>query len=126
MGRQLNQGDVKVSHPIHQDRTIPLEVVGQQHQRRTLGELDRGHPCPHRLDSKDHTTAQDLGDIPKVRGHISTRRVHEVELLEGAGWSVTGRAGDEGAPHSGHAPPGREAKERLDHAAHHQIGVDKR
>ena len=39
MGRQLNQGGVKVSHPVHQDRPIPLEVVGQQHQRRTVGEL---------------------------------------------------------------------------------------
>ena len=85
MGRQPSQGGVKVSHPVHQDRPIPLEVVGQQHQRRTLGELDRGDPCPHRFDSKDHPAAQDLGEVPKVGGHISTRRVHEVELLEGCG-----------------------------------------
>jgi hypothetical protein len=60
-------------------------MVGQQHQRWTLGELDRGDPGPHRLDSKDHTTAQDLGEVRKVCGHIPAGRVHEVELLEGCG-----------------------------------------
>ena len=85
MGRQLNQGGVKVGHPVHQDRPVPLDMVGQQHQRRTLGELDRGDPGPHRLDSKDHPAAQDLGEVRKVRGHISAGRVQEVELLEGCG-----------------------------------------
>src|SRR5215211_2950587 len=45
-GRQRNQGGAKVGHPIHQDRPVPLDMVGQQHQRRTLGELDRGDPSP--------------------------------------------------------------------------------
>jgi hypothetical protein len=60
-------------------------MVGQQHQRRALGELDRGDPGPHCLDSKDHPPAQDLGEVRKVRGHISAGRVQEVELLEGCG-----------------------------------------
>ena len=58
-------------------------MVGQQHQRRTLGELDRGDPGPHRLDSKDHTTAQDLGEVPKgPRPH--------------PGWACTGETGERG------------------------------
>jgi hypothetical protein len=85
MGLQLNQGGAKVGHPIHQDRPVPLQVVGQQYQRRALGELDRGDPGPHRLDSEDHTAAQDLGEIGQVRGHIPAGRVQEVELLEGCG-----------------------------------------
>jgi hypothetical protein len=85
MGRQPSQGDVKVGHPVHQDRPVPLQVLGQQHQGRALGELDRHDPGPHRLDSKDHPAAQDLGEVRKVCGHISARRVHEVELLKGYG-----------------------------------------
>jgi hypothetical protein len=84
-GRQRIQGGAKLGHPVHQNRPVPLDVVGQQHQRRTLGELDRRDPGPHRLHSKDHPAAQDLGEVGKVRGHIPTGRVHKVELLEGCG-----------------------------------------
>jgi hypothetical protein len=104
-GRQRNQGGAKVGHPIHQDRPVPLDMVGQQHQRRTPGELDRGDPSPHRLDSKHHPAAQDLAEVPKVPSNIPARRVHEIELLERCGLVSHGREDRSARPSVGTQPP---------------------
>jgi hypothetical protein len=83
----------KVGHPVHQDRAFPLDVVGQDHQRRAGGELDGSDPGPHRLDGEDNPPAQDLGEVLKVGGYVVAGRVHEVQLLEGYGLVNHGRSG---------------------------------
>jgi len=87
-------------------------MVGQQHQRRTLGELDRGDPSPHRLDSKHDPAAQDLAEVPKVRSNIPARRVHEIELLERCGLVSHGREGRSARPSVGTQPPRDEEQRR--------------
>ena len=79
--------------------TLAPSSLGQR-----IGELDRGDPSPHRLDSKDDPAAQDLAEVPKVRSNISARRVHEIELLERCGLVSHGREGRSARPSVGTAP----------------------
>src|SRR5438552_12345274 len=78
-----DQRGVEVLHPVDEDRALPLNVVGQENQGWPRGELYRGDARPHRIDCEDHPATQDVRQVRKVHRHVTTRRVKEIELLEG-------------------------------------------
>ena len=79
---EAGQRRSQIGDSVHEDRSVSLDVVGQEHQWWPLPQLDTGNPRPHRLDGEGHPSAQDVREIREVAGHVATRRVEEVELLE--------------------------------------------
>ena len=112
MARQRNQGGAKVSHPVHQDRPIPLEMVGQQHQRRTLGERTAATLVP--IASTAKTTRPPRTSVKYPRSAATSRLgvYTKSSCWKGTGWSVTAPAGDDRASHRTRAP-GQGALARL-------------
>ena len=67
----------------HLDRgPLPFQVIGQQHVRRLLGQLDQRRARVHPLDAEQQRPAKHLGEVLRVLGDVITRRVEVVELTE--------------------------------------------
>jgi hypothetical protein len=81
-GLKPGQGGAQVVHPVHQNRAFTLDVIGQEDQRGTRGDLDGRDPGAHRLDGEDHAPAQHIGEVHKICGHVTAGCVQEVELLK--------------------------------------------
>jgi hypothetical protein len=72
----------EAAHAVDEDRAFALDVVGEEHQRRSLRQLDRRDPGAHRVDGEDRPAAEHLGEVLQVPGNVGRRRVEEVEPFE--------------------------------------------
>jgi hypothetical protein len=80
---QLGQRAVEVTHPVVQNRCLPLQMASEQQARPMLGELQLRDARAQRFDGEDDFTAEDVPIEGEVASDITTRHVNEVEPLEG-------------------------------------------
>src|SRR2546430_6374876 len=79
---QLGDGLAKAVDAVDVDRSIALEVVGEQHMRRTLRQLDHRHSRAHTLHGETELASQHLGEVARVARDVAARRVQVVQLLK--------------------------------------------
>jgi len=80
--REVLERRREAAHAVDEDRAFALDVVGEEHDRRPLGQLDRRDLGAHRVDREDRPAAEHLGEVLQVAGNVGRRRVEEVELFE--------------------------------------------
>src|SRR3989440_1871848 len=79
---QLGSGLAQVVDAVNVDRSFAFEVVGEEHMRRTVRQLDHRHPRAHSLDRERELAAKHVGEEPRVGRDIAAGRVQIVELEE--------------------------------------------
>ncbi|TMK36858.1 MAG: hypothetical protein E6G58_04895 [Actinobacteria bacterium] len=66
----------------HGDRAFALQVIGEQDERRALGELDGCDPRAHPVDRETNASAEDIFEDGEVGGDVAAGRVQEVQRQE--------------------------------------------
>src|SRR3989441_4255225 len=79
---QLGSGLAQVVDAVNVDRSFAFEVVGEEHMRRTVRQLDHRHPRAHSLDRERELAAKHVGEEPRVGRDVAAGRVQIVELEE--------------------------------------------
>src|SRR2546429_9487055 len=79
---QVGDSLTQVFDAIDVDRSFAFEVVGEEHMRRTVRQLDDRHARAHSLDRERELAAKHVGEEPRVGRDIAAGRVQIVELEE--------------------------------------------
>src|SRR6266540_1851170 len=64
------------------DGSFVLEVIGEQHVWRAIGQLDQRHASAHALDREPQLATEHFREVLRVRGDVVAGRVQVVELKE--------------------------------------------
>jgi hypothetical protein len=73
---------VEIVNPVQHDRSLTLEVAGEQQPGATLGQPHLGDPRSEGLNCEDHLGTNDVAVEGQVAGHVRARHVEEVEGLD--------------------------------------------
>ena len=71
-----------VGHPIYHDRAVALDMTGEEHPRRSLGQLEQGGLDAAILDREHDASPEPVHEVDHVGGNVATWRVQEIEGLE--------------------------------------------
>jgi hypothetical protein len=78
------EGRGQIVHPVDEERSLSLQMVGQQHERRSRRQRDRRHSGPHAVDREDDPAAEDPFEVREVGRDVPAGDVQEIQLLERA------------------------------------------
>ena len=84
------QNVVPIVDAMQHDRSLTLEVAGEQQPGTTVGQPHLGDSSSEGLDCEDHLGADHVAVEGEVAGHVRARHVEEVERLDPRHSQTTG------------------------------------
>jgi len=79
---EFRLGRLEVRDPVHEHRLIAVEMLGEEQLRAGDGETKHGDASTEGFDGVHHLGPQPLRVVGELSGHIGTRAVKELQLLE--------------------------------------------